>query len=371
MKKVRRLACLLLAMLILCGCGSAEPSGGESDHTTDSTDKGKVTVYSEQRYKAALMQAFSHINLTENSFSVDWVEDMAQADIVITGNPDGCEDYRVIDVRQLPVQPMEQLMILDDRGVIGVPVFLRLCGFWYDELFYSSGDLTVPRSADTWTQKTPAVCEKNDTDTLIWGVLAPAYLYYGGTSEELASGQLQPEILSKSLSHLQEICDQGVLQLTDDARQLFTSTQAAFWLASDQQIAASYNFMSNRSKLGFTAGLILPAREYSHCVVRADVMMVRQNADHTLTDLFLQRFFREQTLIELSTDTQMPLACQVKYGPSVIPELAQLCYTVLSSPTVGITYVTCNWSQEEEAAIMKAIQPLLTDKTTAESTASE
>ena len=371
MKKGKRLLCLILALFFLCGCGAAEPSGGEKDNTTDHPNPGKVTVYSEQRYKAALMQVFSHINLTEKSFSVDWVGDMSEADIVITNNPDRYEDYRVIEVQQLPVKPMEQLMLRDDRGAIGVPVFLRLCGFWYDELFYANADLTVPRSVETWTQSTPAVCEKNDTDAILWGIVAPVYLYYGGTSEELSSGQLQQEILSKSLSHLQAICDQGRLQLTEDARQFFTSTQAAFWLASDQQIAASYNYMSNRSKIGFDAGLILPAREYSQCVVRADVMLVRQKADPALTDLFLQRFFREQTLIELSTDTQMPLACQVMYGPSVIPELPQMCYTVLASPTVKISYVTCSWSQEEESAITEALQTLLLDKTTVEATVSE
>ena len=362
MKKVRELVCLFLAMLFLCGCHAAEPSGGESDHTTDSADQGKVTVYSEQRYKAALMQIFSHMNLTENTFTVDWVGDMAQADIVITNNPEYSEQYRVMDTQQLAVKPMEQLMLRDERGVIGIPVFLRLCGFWYDELFYTGMDISAPQSMDSWKQNTPAVCEKNDTDALFWGVVAPAYLYYGGTAEELSSGQLQQEYLSKALSHLREIYDQGLLQLSDDARQSFTSTQAAFWLASDQQIAASYNFMSNRSKLGFAPGLILPGREYSQCVVRADIMMVRQDADQKLTDLFLQSFFREQTLIELSTDTQMPLACQVMYGPSVIPELAQMCYTVLSSPTVEITYVTCSWSGEEETFLFEAIQSLLEDE---------
>ena len=367
MKKSKRLLCLVFILVFLCGCHSAEQLDGESDYTTDHSSPGKITVYSEQRYKAALTQVFSHINLTEKSFSVEWVGNASVADIVITNNPNNYENYRAIDVQQLSVKPMEQLMLLDDQGVIGVPVFLRLCGFWYDELYFSSADLIVPRSAETWMASFPAVCEKNDVDAIFWGIVAPAYLYYGGSAEELASGQLDAEYLSNAFSYLQELYDQGLLQLTEDARQNFTSTQAAFWLASDQQIAASYNFMSNRSKLGFAAGLILPAREYSQCIVRADVLLVRENADPKLTDLFLQRFFREQTLIELSGDTQMPLACQVMYGPSVIPEMAQICYTVLSSPAVEITYVTSNWDQETENAITEALQSLLQDEITTES----
>lgn len=363
MKHRMRLICLILFVALLCGCGVPEPSGGEHNSEDELAEHGRIAVYSEQQYKTALMQIFSHINLTEKTFSVDWVGDMEQADIVITNNlnKENYGNYQVIDVQKLSVKPVQQLIVQDDRGVIGVPVFLRLCGFWYDELLYSSMDLKVPQSMETWTQSNlyPTVCEKNDTEALIWGIIAPLYLYYGGTAAELSTGALSQETLSKAMTHLQALCDQNLLQVTDDARQSFTSTQAAFWLTGANQIAASYNYMSNRSKLGFVNGLILPAKEHSKCVVRADVLLVHKDADPAFAELFLQSFFREQTLIELSTDTLMPLACQVQYGPSVIPELAQICYTVLSSPSVEISYVSCGWSREQENALTQKIESVL------------
>ena len=217
MKKCKGLLCLILAALLLCGCGTTEAQSGQNADEMTNPEPGKVYVYSEHQYKTALMQIFSHINLTENALSVEWVGNIDQADVVITDRLDKSQDtqYRVIDTQQLPVKPMEQLLLRDQRGVIGIPLFLHLSGFWYDELLYQNADLTVPQSVETWQQCTqyPAVCEKNDADSLIWGIVVPMYLYYGGTAEELATGQLQEQPLSKALSYLQDIFEQGLLQL--------------------------------------------------------------------------------------------------------------------------------------------------------------
>lgn len=371
MKKIKRLLCLTMSLLLLCGCGTSEPHSGDHSNETGFSEKGKVTVYSEQQYKTALLQRFSHINLTEKDFSVEWVDNQEQADIVITDclNILDYHKYRPLNVDELSVQPLEQLMLRDDRGVIGLPVLLRMSGFWYDELFYQNLDQAVPRSIDSWKQSDtdfPAVCEKSDYESLFWGVVAPMYLYYGGTSDELSSGKLQQSYFTKAIAYLQELCDQNLLRLTEDSRQLFTTTQVSFWLASDQQIAASYNFMSNRSKLGFSSGLILPAGNRSQCIVRSDVILVHQDADPYLTDLFLRRFFEEQTLVELSSDTQLPIACQIQYGPSVIAELAQMSYSVLSSPSVEIVYINCGWNSSEEAAIRQALQDFAEGAVTAD-----
>ena len=124
--------------------------------------------------------------------------------------------------------------------------------------------------------------------------------------------------------------------------------------------------MSNRSKLGISSGLILPAGNRSQCIVRSDVILVHQDADPYLTDLFLRRFFEEQTLVELSSDTQLPIACQIQYGPSVIAELAQISYSVLSPPSVEIVYINCGWNSSEEAAIRQVLQDFAKGAVTAE-----
>ena len=121
--------CGILVLLLLVGCanGAANSEDGSSPDEQNQ-NIGTLTVYSSENYKAALQQVFSHLNLAQTEFRVNWSEDIATADVVITDNlpPESHGDYRVLQPEKLQVQGIEQLAVRSEQGVIGLPVFLQL-----------------------------------------------------------------------------------------------------------------------------------------------------------------------------------------------------------------------------------------------------
>lgn len=367
-----RLLCFVLAMLLLCGCKGNSVSNGAQSSESDQQDVWTVGVYSEQRYKAALEQVFSHINLTEKRIQIHWTGEKNGADVIITDqvNPEELDDYAVVEMGNLNIQPVEQLILRDDRGAIGIPVFLRMDSFWYDALLYENTGVSVPHSLDSWkssnlNQAYPAVCSENDVSALFWGVVAPLYLGFGGESKDLSCGEFDQESLLAALQQLEMLRQENLLKLTSDARQLFTSTQASFWIAGVERVAESYHYMSTLSSWDISLGLPFAAQVQPMCVLRSDMLMIRQTTDPELAKLFLQLFFRQQTIAELSGDLQMTMACHMQYSPSVIPELVQACYTALSSPTVKLVYTSCCWERGQQERVYGAILSLMKGELTA------
>ncbi len=377
-KNSLRLLSVFLAAVLLCGCRGSEQPNGNQGGDTGQHSSGTVTVYSQNRYKAALQQIFSHINLTENRLQVYWTADKNAADVIITDlvDPINYGNYRQLQPETLPVQPMEQLLLTDGGRVIGLPVFLRLDGFWYDALLYENYVSAVPQSFNTWQssalcQEYPAVCSENDINALFWAFAAPLYLQAGGTEEELARGSFHTEKLVTALEPLEKVCAEGMLKLTSDARQMFTSTRSMFWITGVERVSESYHYMSNLSSWNLGLSLPFSAQAQAVSVLRADVLLVKSTADAALTDLFLQIFFRQQTMAELSADSKMPIACKMEYAPLMVPELVQTCYTALSSPAVELRYVSCGWSGNRQEKLRSALLSLMQGKLSARQAAQQ
>ena len=183
------LLCGILVLLLLVGCanGAANSEDGSSPDEQNQ-NIGTLTVYASGNYKAALQQVFSHLNLAQTEFCVNWSEDIATADVVITDNlpPQSHGDYCVLQPEKLQVQGIEQLTVRSEQGVIGLPVFLQLDGFWYDQLLYDSSGIEVPQSMDSWQacsfrDQYPILCDEADMCALFWSVAAPYYLKSGGS----------------------------------------------------------------------------------------------------------------------------------------------------------------------------------------------
>ena len=96
--------CGILVLLLLVGCanGAANSEDGSSPDEQNQ-NIGTLTVYASGNYKAALQQVFSHLNLAQTEFCVNWSEDIATADVVITDNlpPQSHGDYCVLQPEKL------------------------------------------------------------------------------------------------------------------------------------------------------------------------------------------------------------------------------------------------------------------------------
>ena len=285
---------------------------------------------------------------------------------MITDNlpPQSHGDYCVLQPEKLQVQGIEQLAVHSEQGVIGLPVFLQLDGFWYDQLLYDSSGIEVPQSMDSWqacslSGQYPILCDEADMCALFWGVAAPYYLKSGGSIQELAEGALQHESLLEALKVLEGMRDDGVIQLSQQARQSFAAAQAAYWVTGVDHVAAYYHHMSGRSSWKISLSLPFAAQEKAVCVVRADVLAVRKNTDAALAEPFLELFFTQQVLADLSAYSRMPLACHMNYAPEVVPTLPQVCYTILSSPTVDVVQIPCVWSEEKQQQVYDLLLSLM------------
>ena len=359
--------CGILVLLLLVGCanGAANSEDG-SGPDEQNQNIGTLTVYASENYKAALQQVFSHLNLAQTEFRVNWSEDIATADVVITDNlpPQSHGDYRVLQPEKLQVQGIEQLAVRSEQGVIGLPVFLQLDGFWYDQLLYDSSGIEVPQSLDSWQacsfrDQYPVLCDEADMCALFWSVAAPYYLKSGGSTQELAEGAFQYERLLETLKVLEGMRDDGGIQLSEQAQQSFTAAQAAYWVTGVNHVAAYYNHMSGHSSWKISLSLPFASQEKAVCVVRADVLAVRENTDAELAEQFLELFFTQQVLADLSAYSRMPLACHMNYAPEVVPALPQVCYTLLSSPTVDVVQVPCLWSENKQQQVYDLLLSLM------------
>lgn len=361
------LLCVILVLSLLLGC-----TDGTVNHP-DSTSGGEntqsivtLTVYAPEKYRPALQQVFSHINLSQTGFRVSWSSNFTAADVVITDTlpTKSYGDYRVLQPESMQVQGIEQLTVRSEGGIIGLPLFLQLDGFWYDELLYENYDIAVPQSMDSWQAcdlygQYPIVCDESDMCALFWSVVAPYYLKSGGSAEQLSEGVFQRESLLNALKKLEDLRNSGIISLSKQAWQSFSAAQAAFWVTGVDNIAERYNYMSNRSSWKPSFSLAFDKQERPICVVRADVLAVRKDADIALTDDFLALFLDQQMLADLSAYSKMPLACRMSYAPGKVPALPQVCYTLLSSPTLNVVQVPCKWSAEKQQQVCACLLSLM------------
>ena len=153
--------------------------------------------------------------------------------------------------------------------------------------------------------------------------------------------------------------DDGGIQLSEQAQQSFTAAQAAYWVTGVNHVAAYYNHMSGHSSWKISLSLPFASQEKAVCVVRADVLAVRKNTDAALAERFLELFFTQQVLADLSAYSRMPLACHMHYAPESVPTLPQVCYTLLSSPTVDVVQVPCLWSENKQQQVYDLLLSLM------------
>ncbi len=363
----RKLLALALAVSLLCGCGAA-PSG--TDGPGGQTDAGAagstLTVYAPSAYHYALQQAFSRIAMADAGVQLQWADSQEEAQVVFTDcvTPETYDSYMVLGADALQTQGLQELLLCSDEGVIGLPVFLRLDGLWYNKSFYSAYGMQVPQSAEAWAasglnERYPAVCGTEDVMTLFWALAAPLYLGAGGTAQELSAGALRYEPLADALGQLETLVRSGMLVMTDDARQRFIGDGAQFFVADVGELAKYYNYKSNLAQWALSPAVPFASQEQPQCIVRAELLLIKKTADPEAAQRFINLFYENSVLADLSDDTRLPMACRLQYAPSAVPELAQTCYTALSSPSVTLNCITCAWSGQCTQAVQEALGALL------------
>lgn len=369
---------VLLLLLTLSACRSQPDSDPDNSQGSLTNQGGTVMVYAREQYRYGLQQVFSHLSLSQNDLRIFWTGNPEDADVLITDNipQDQLQTFRPIDTNLLSLKGVDELEIRDERGVIALPLFLRVDGFWYDEQLYATRELTAPQSLNSWQNDSlreacPAVWDPEDADSLFWGVVAPYYLYTGGELASLTSGQMKPEPLQAALARTAQLAQNGLLTENNQAQQSFINQKSGIWLAGNDRLAANYHSMSNLSSWRISGSLPFAAQERACCVVRADVVAVKTASDKALTDRFLSLFYNAQTVSDLSVSVRMPAACQMHYTPAVVPELNQICYTLLSSPAIDVYYSCTHWSESRQAQVESVLLALMRSELTAQEAANQ
>lgn len=109
--------------------------------------------------------------------------------------------------------------------------------------------------------------------------------------------------------------------MQENAQSRFTSDTAMFWITDVHKIAGVLNRMPNLSDISFAPTLVYTKTSAASLVVRADFVTVRQQASPVLAEFFLRTLYENKTLVNLTIDTKIPLACRLSFGTNSVPEL--------------------------------------------------
>ena len=366
--------CALLMMGTGCSPEKA-PLSSPGSPVSETALSGSLSVYAEKGYQTALERVFRTLNLRHPLLDMQWADTPAGADIVITDRLPAEEagQYRTLDNVADPLRDVliPELVLRDERGVLGLPLFLRCDSYWYDTLLYQKIESAVPYSLESFRSSPllsefPVVCDIQGMEHLFWSTAAPVYLSAGGTEEELSVASFRPEPLLAALKRIRELTDGGMLSMQENAQSRFTSDTAMFWITDVHKIAGVLNRMPNLSDISFAPTLVYTKTSAASLVVRADFVTVRQQASPVLAEFFLRTLYENKTLVNLTIDTKIPLACRLSFGTNSVPELVAACYTILASPSLQLFYLPCRWDASVSARIEAALSGLASASLTPE-----
>lgn len=146
---------------------------------------GSLSVYAEKGYQTALERVFRTLNLRHPLLDMQWADTPAGADIVITDRLPAEEagQYRTLDNVADPLRDVliPELVLRDERGVLGLPLFLRCDSYWYDTLLYQKPKAPFPIP---WSLSVRAHCCRNSPWSATYkgwsicsGVRPPRFIY--------------------------------------------------------------------------------------------------------------------------------------------------------------------------------------------------
>lgn len=353
-----KIFCLVLSVLMLTSCtgrNTDKTPGGDSS----AQPSGKLTVYAEQYYRNALERIFRAAGSFYPGLTAEWSENAGTADIIISDLPPSGELMPIGEA--VPESLINQSLLRRSGGeTVGIPLFLHIDSIWYDTLLYGRENIEPPYTCGDLlslplAKEYPAVCGTQTPDVLFWAGAAPLYLANGGTAEQLSAAEFDRNILAAALERIASLRDEGVLRFAADAEKDFTSTRAAAVISSFARLTEAENSMSALSEITFAPRLLSAEAEKAFLVIRADTVSVRADADRGCALAFLKLLFEPKNLINLLSETHIPLACKVSYGSRSIPENVQDLYESLASNLLDTVYISAEWQNARAAEIYSAI----------------
>ena len=329
--------------ILLSGCGGT--AGGARSITAGNVET-ELKLYCDAYYHGAFERLGRAFNSVYPELSLGFADDISSADIIITDRMDETDaaQYRILGEKYGDASFIPELFFKSGNRVIGLPLFLETAGFWQDSLPYQRENAEIPCRynefiASDFVKLFPAVYSAANDNTY-WGLIAPLYISFGGTAEELSTGNLNESLLNAARERLGAATADGALICSDDPEKLFSSGKASAWLCSYREIIAARQDMPVSSKLIFAPGLSAMQNESIYLIIRADSVFVSKKADRAATDKLLNFLFSSKQLLNLINDTHIPSAAKVNCEDRSLPEIFREFYSVLSSTAVNIIYIT-------------------------------
>lgn len=362
---------LLSVILMLTGCKISETTHTPSHETpVENNVSGNLKVYSANYYQSSLERFFRSLNSQYPNFNIYWTNKIESADIVITDyiSNYSTDEYMCLDEFSKPIYDVliPNLIFSDSRGIVGLPLFLRVDSFWYDELLFKKTESSIPFSLESLIESPlrkehPIVFGDNDIESVFWSVIAPMYLTYGGTVQELSSANFSQGPAKKALNYLNNFIKSGLIFHDDNPSKGFNSNSSMMWFTNIANISEIKNQMPNLSKISFAPTLIYKRNESTKIILRSDFLVVRENKDldTNLIKIFIENIYDNQTLVNLSVDSKLPLACKIAFGYNSVPETVKTCYTILASPSLDISYLSCRWDPFKKQDILNILNKFI------------
>ena len=370
---------LLALIVMLTGCRNGSESYGSVFSGTEFSDpNGTLKIFVRHDFKSSLNRFAATLRLEHPNFTVELTDNPYDSDIVISDTVPSGDENALVPLDDIVADYTEifpsDFLLENQKGIIGVPLFLSFDAFWFDELIYRRTEADIPASIDELISSSLIdsyipICSDTSLSGIFWSAVAPVYLSSGGKADDVANGKFAREPAVSAFERLNLIRENALLTQTEDSEQLFTKNSSLFWAENISKVERIQNNMPGLSTTSFHPSLIFHENETPSVVLRAHILTVRESADMYLAEIFIKELYSESTLLTVATESKIPLACKCSYGSHSLPQFAHTVYSVLASPSVGLYNIICRWSDSDKSRIYGSVLAFFNDNLSPEAAA--
>ena len=360
MKNTSKFISVVLCIFLLTGCAEEKDRAISSENRTAENNE-KIIISAPPKYASALSKVSERIESNIPGLKILFSEN--DADIIITDRlpSDSFSEYMSLEdiSGQIKNTVIPELTVKNGNDIIGIPLFLKIESYWFDNLYYQANSKSVPFSLSAVKEAVQsaehgAIFDRSASESFFWSTLAPYYLAAGGTGKELGFAEFDREKLGAAVKSSARLFKEKIVSVNDTAKELFLSERLMFYITDVSEITVERHSLPVNSEISFTPGLIFDDGK-AELVIRSAFITVKKSAPKALVNKFLGELYSNEMLLNIIKSSEIPLACRIEYNNNSVPELVSGINAVLSSPDVNIHYINCFWNEQTVSAVNNAI----------------
>lgn len=360
MKNTSKFISVILCIFLLTGCAEEKDRAISFENRTAENNE-KIIISAPTEYASALSKVSERIESNIPGLKILFSE--KDADIIITDRlpSDSFSEYMSLEdiSGQIKNTVIPELTVKNGNDIIGIPLFLKIESYWFDNLYYQANSKSVPFSLSAVKEAIKsaehgAIFDRSASESFFWSTLAPYYLASGGTENELGFADFNREKLTAAAESTARLFKEKIVSVNEAANELFLSERLMFYITDVSEIAAERHSLPINSEVSFAPDLIFDDGT-AELIVRSAFIAVKKALPKALVNKFLGELYSNEILLNIIKSSGIPLACRIEYNNNSVPELVSGINAVLSSPDVNIHYINCFWNEQTVSAVNNAI----------------